>query len=81
MNAPVYRKPEKNKRPRSEEAMDDDGTQAEGLEVEDDDEDDDEPMDVTEEARDEKLMAFLDDPVKSMQIFLSSYMREKGLIW
>lgn len=83
MNAPVYIKPEKNKRAREEGTADEDGTKAEGGEgdEEEDDEEDDDVVDVTEEATEEKLMAFLDDPVKSMQIFLSSYMRERGLIW
>jgi hypothetical protein len=54
----------------------------------DDDEDEDEDEDTierkkaeAEEFREEKLAAFLNDPEKSMMIFLSSYMREQGMIW
>lgn len=56
-------------------AMDDD-------EVED--EEDDEVVRKRAEAdefREEKLIAFLNDPEKSTMVFLSSYMREQGLIW
>jgi len=28
-----------------------------------------------------KLLAFLNDPEKSVKVFLSSYMRKEGLIW
>ena len=28
-----------------------------------------------------KLLAFLNDPEKSLKVFLSSYMRKEGLIW
>ncbi|KAG1720267.1 uncharacterized protein EDB91DRAFT_1178270 [Suillus paluster] len=34
-----------------------------------------------EEQREEKLVVFLNDPEKSVTVFLSSYMREQGLIW
>lgn len=34
-----------------------------------------------EEQREEKLVVFLNDPEKSVTIFLSSHMREQGLIW
>ncbi|KAF9235576.1 hypothetical protein BU15DRAFT_51204 [Melanogaster broomeanus] len=34
-----------------------------------------------EELRDEKITIFLNDPEKAVRIFLSSYMREHGLIW
>lgn len=34
-----------------------------------------------EEQREEKLIVFLNDPEKSVTIFLSSHMREQGLIW
>ena len=34
-----------------------------------------------EEQREEKLIVFLTDPEKSIAIFLSSYMREQGLVW
>jgi len=57
----------------------------------DDDDDDDEEEDDeaaiakkkadAEEFREEKLIAFLNDPEKSTMIFLSSYMREQGMIW
>ncbi|KAH7922047.1 hypothetical protein BV22DRAFT_1121726 [Leucogyrophana mollusca] len=51
----------------------------------DDDEDDEEDTprlkEDAEEEQEEKLSAFLDDPEMSMKIFLSSYMREQGLIW
>jgi hypothetical protein len=58
----------------------------------DDDHDDDEEEDDDEatnarkraeadEFREEKLIAFLNDPEKSTMIFLSSYMREQGMIW
>ena len=61
-------------------AMDDDN---------DDDDDDAEEDEATierkkadaEEFREERLIAFLNDPERSMKIFLSSYMREQGLIW
>ncbi|KAL4081360.1 hypothetical protein V8B97DRAFT_13831 [Scleroderma yunnanense] len=52
--------------------------------VEKGDEDEDElfdPQKIDEETKEEKLMIFLKDPEKSVRIFLSSYMREKGLIW
>ncbi|KAI6042833.1 hypothetical protein EDC04DRAFT_2563698 [Pisolithus marmoratus] len=48
------------------------------------DEDEDVPFNqqkIDEETREEKLTIFLSDPEKSVRIFLSSYMREKGLIW
>ncbi|KAI6040415.1 hypothetical protein EDC04DRAFT_2894151 [Pisolithus marmoratus] len=48
------------------------------------DEDEDVPFNqqkIDEETREEKLTVFLSDPEKSVRIFLSSYMREKGLIW
>jgi hypothetical protein len=47
-------------------------------------ENDGEIQDLLEEARslkEEKMDDFLNDPVKSIKIFLSSYMREQGLIW
>ena len=31
--------------------------------------------------RETKLLAFLNDPEKSVKVFLSSYMRKEGLIW
>ncbi|KAG1766253.1 hypothetical protein EDD22DRAFT_1011462 [Suillus occidentalis] len=34
-----------------------------------------------EEQREEKLIVFLNDPEKSVMIFLSSHMHEQGLIW
>lgn len=34
-----------------------------------------------EELREEMISVFLSDPEKSVRIFLSSYMREHGLIW
>jgi hypothetical protein len=51
-----------------------------------DDHDDDEGTLQTrksdlEEQREEKLIVFLNDPEKSVTIFLSSHMREQGLIW
>lgn len=51
-----------------------------------DNDDDDEdtfraPKTDTEEQREEKLLVFLNNPEKSVTIFLSSYMREQGLIW
>jgi hypothetical protein len=59
--------------------------------VDDDDDDDDEEEDDeatiakkradAEEFREEKLIAFLNDPERSTMIFLSSYMREQGMIW
>jgi hypothetical protein len=58
--------------------------------VDDDDDDDEEEDDEAtierkkaeaEEFREERLIAFLNDPEKSMKIFLSSYMREQGMIW
>ncbi|KAI6135232.1 hypothetical protein EDD17DRAFT_1893988 [Pisolithus thermaeus] len=52
--------------------------------VENGDEDEDVPFDqqkIDEETKEEKLSAFLSDPEKSVRIFLSSHMREKGLIW
>lgn len=56
------------------------------VELDDDDDDDDEdtfraPKTDTEEQREEKLIVFLNDPEKSIKIFLSSHMREQGLIW
>ncbi|OAX42062.1 hypothetical protein K503DRAFT_684123 [Rhizopogon vinicolor AM-OR11-026] len=56
------------------------------VELGDDDDDDDEdtfraPKTDTEEQREEKLIVFLSDPEKSITIFLSSHMREQGLIW
>lgn len=58
-------------------------------ENEDDDDDDDEDDDVamdrkkveSEEFKEERLAEFLNDPERSVQVFLSSYMREQGLIW
>ena len=83
MNTPVHRKPEKNKPAREDDMDDEDGTKGEDGEADDGDDgdDDDDNMNITEEVGEERLMAFLNDPVKSMQIFLSSYMRERGLIW
>lgn len=52
--------------------------------VENSDEDEDVPFDqqkIDEETKEEKLSVFLSDPEKSVRIFLSSHMREKGLIW
>lgn len=52
--------------------------------VEKGDEDEDELFDqqkFDEEIKEEKLTIFLKDPEKSVRIFLSSHMREKGLIW
>jgi hypothetical protein len=50
-----------------------------------DDDDDDDVLEKNaleaEEFREDRLIAFLNDPEKAVQIFLSSYMREKGLIW
>ena len=74
MNTPVHRKPAKDSDKHAREE-DTDGS------ADDDDEDDEDSVDVTDEVGEERLMAFLNDPVKSMQIFLSSYMRERGLIW
>jgi len=55
------------------------------VELDDDDDDDEDtfraPKTDTEEQREEKLMVFLNDPEKSIKIFLSSHMREQGLIW
>ena len=55
------------------------------VELGDDDDDDEDtfraPKTDTEEQREEKLIIFLSDPEKSITIFLSSYMREQGLIW
>ncbi|KAF9226922.1 hypothetical protein BS17DRAFT_800834 [Gyrodon lividus] len=39
------------------------------------------PHKLVEETRDEKIAVFLDDPEKAVRTFLSSYMREHGLIW
>lgn len=51
----------------------------------DDDDDEDDALEKNvleaEEFREDRLIAFLNDPEKVVQIFLSSYMREKGLIW
>lgn len=51
----------------------------------DDEDDDDDSLEKNaleaEEFREDRLIAFLNDPEKAVQIFLSSYMREKGLIW
>lgn len=44
-----------------------------------DDEDDSQKLD--EELREEKITDFLSDPEKAVRIFLSSHMRERGLIW
>ena len=60
-----------------------------GMDDDDDDDDDEDEDEATierkkaeaEEYREEKLTAFLNDPEKSMMIFLSSYMREQGMIW
>ena len=52
--------------------------------VEKGDEDEDElfdPQKIDEEIKEEMLMIFLKDPERSVRIFLSSHMREKGLIW
>ncbi|KAG2066082.1 hypothetical protein BDR04DRAFT_1107344 [Suillus decipiens] len=56
------------------------------LSVELDDHDDDEGSlqarkSDLEEQREERLIVFLNDPEKSVTIFLSSHMREQGLIW
>ncbi|KIJ13310.1 hypothetical protein PAXINDRAFT_100774 [Paxillus involutus ATCC 200175] len=50
----------------------------------DDEENENVPFDphrFHEETRDEKIAIFLADPEKAVRIFLSSYMREHGLIW
>ncbi|KAH0840312.1 hypothetical protein J3R83DRAFT_1323 [Lanmaoa asiatica] len=39
------------------------------------------PQKLDEEAREEKISKFLSNPEKAVRIFLSSYMREHGLIW
>lgn len=39
------------------------------------------PQKMDEEVREEKISIFLSDPEKAVRIFLSSYMREHGLIW
>ncbi|KAG8219055.1 hypothetical protein J3R82DRAFT_4811 [Butyriboletus roseoflavus] len=39
------------------------------------------PHKLDEEVREEKISIFLSDPEKAVRIFLSSYMREHGLIW
>ncbi|KIJ69743.1 hypothetical protein HYDPIDRAFT_79187 [Hydnomerulius pinastri MD-312] len=39
------------------------------------------PHTLDEELRDEKITVFLNDPEKAIRTFLSSYMREYGLIW
>jgi hypothetical protein len=39
------------------------------------------PHKMDEEVREEKISIFLSDPEKAVRIFLSSYMREHGLIW
>lgn len=57
------------KRHRSDEALDDD--EATSMD----------PHRMDEELREEKITVFLNDPKKSVRIFLSSYMREQGLIW
>lgn len=56
------------KRQRSGEARDLDG-------------DESDPQKLDEEVREEKISIFLSDPEKAIRIFLSSYMREHGLIW
>lgn len=76
--------PKKHRRPRPN------YNDAETAMVDDDDDDDEEDEDEAtiakkradaEEFREEKLIAFLNDPEKSTMIFLSSYMREQGMIW
>lgn len=39
------------------------------------------PHKLDEEVREEKISIFLSNPEKAIRIFLSSYMREHGLIW
>lgn len=56
---------------------------AEGLDVDDDDDESpfSDPHKLDEEIREEKITIFLSDPEKVVRTFLSSYMREHGLIW
>jgi len=43
--------------------------------------DESDPHKLDEEVKEEKISIFLDDPEKAVRIFLSSFMREHGLIW
>lgn len=51
--------------------------------LDDDDEDDEDSEEApeSEEFREDRLVAFLNDPERAVRIFMSSHMREKGLIW
>ena len=46
-----------------------------------DDEEESDAQKTDEEIREEKISHFLGDPENALRIFLSSYMREHGLIW
>ena len=50
-------------------------------EARDVDEEESDPHKLDEEVREEKISIFLSDPEKAVRIFLSSFMREHGLIW
>ncbi|KAF8139006.1 hypothetical protein EV363DRAFT_555296 [Boletus edulis] len=45
------------------------------------DDEEGDPQKLDEEVREERITNFLSDPEKAVRIFLSSYMREHGLIW
>jgi hypothetical protein len=38
-------------------------------------------MEVDDDAKEDKLEAFLNDPEHATKVFLSSHMRKQGLIW
>ena len=50
-------------------------------EARDVDDGENDPHRFDEEVREEKITIFLSDPEKAVRIFLSSFMREHGLIW
>ncbi|KAG1735899.1 uncharacterized protein EDB91DRAFT_1250230 [Suillus paluster] len=64
---------------------DDPARSAYSVELDDDDDDDEGTLQARktdlEEQREEKLIVFLNNLEKSVTIFLSSHMREQGLIW
>lgn len=53
----------------------------EGIVVDDEESPLSDPHKLDEEVREEKISVFLSNPEKAVRIFLSSFMREHGLIW
>ncbi|KAH7887308.1 hypothetical protein F5I97DRAFT_816422 [Phlebopus sp. FC_14] len=68
-------------RPKKRHRADDPDSTAAEDDIYEDDADPQDPYKLDEDARDERISKFLRDPEKAVRIFLSSHMRERGLIW